>query len=177
MQKIRRGLIIVNTGDGKGKTTAAFGMALRAAGQGLNVLIIQFMKGQKNVGEIKALIKCNLSIEVKRFGRSGFVQSRTCEPLDLYLAGQGLKYFRNLLGGSSYDMVILDEILVAVDFGLIQVAELIRVLESKPAHMHVVLTGRNAHRHIIQLADLVTEMKQVKHPFGAGVRAQIGIEY
>ena len=93
MQNVASGLIIVNTGDGKGKTTAAFGLALRAAGQGSKVLIIQFMKGQENIGELDALTKCKLPIEVKRFGRPGFVQSRACEPLDIYLADRGLTFF------------------------------------------------------------------------------------
>ena len=95
MQNTVKGLIIVNTGNGKGKTTSAFGLALRTAGHGIKVLIIQFMKGQKNIGEIEALSQSKLPVKIKRFGRAGFVQSRTCEPLDIYLADSGLKYFRN----------------------------------------------------------------------------------
>lgn len=177
MHNTGSGLIIVNTGDGKGKTTAAFGLALRAAGQGIKVLIIQFMKGQTNIGEINALIKCNLPIEIKRFGRPGFVQSRACEPLDIYLADQGLNFFRHVLSLSDFGMIILDEILVAIDFGLLKENALREVLETRPPHMHVVLTGRNAPMSILDMADLVTEMKELKHPYNVGVRAQAGIEY
>ena len=92
-RKTASGLLIIYTGDGKGKTTAAFGLALRAAGHGLKVLIIQFMKGQNNIGEINALMNFKLPIEIKRFGRAGFVQSRTCEPLDIYIAEQGMIFF------------------------------------------------------------------------------------
>jgi cob(I)alamin adenosyltransferase len=171
------GLIIVKTGDGKGKTTAAFGLALRAAGQGLKVLIIQFMKGQENIGEITALTKCELPIEVIRFGRPGFVQSRACEPLDIYLAEQGLKHFRRMLSLSGYGMIILDEILVAIDFGLLRERALCEALDLKPPLMHVVLTGRNASKRILAMADLVTDMKELKHPYKLGVKAQLGIEY
>ena len=177
MQYAASGLIIVNTGDGKGKTTAAFGLALRAAGQGFKVLIIQFMKGQENIGELDALTKCKLPIEVKRFGRPGFVQSRACEPLDIYLADRGLNLFRHVLPLSDYGMIILDEILVAIDFGLLKEKALLEVLEMRPPHMHVVLTGRNATRRILDMADLVTAMKEVKHPYKVGVKAQAGIEY
>lgn len=177
MQYAASGLIIVNTGDGKGKTTAAFGLALRAAGQGFKVLIIQFMKGQENIGELAALRKCKLPIEVKRFGRPGFVQSRACEPLDIYLAHRGLNLFRHVLPLSDYGMIILDEILVAIDFGLLKEKALLEVLEMRPPHTHVVLTGRSATKRILDMADLVTAMKDVKHPYKVGVKAQAGIEY
>jgi cob(I)alamin adenosyltransferase len=177
LQNTASGLIIVYTGDGKGKTTAAFGLALRAAGQGLKVLIIQFMKGQENIGEINALTQCKLPIEVKRFGRPGFVQSRACEPLDIYIADRGLNFFRHVLPVSDYGMIILDEILVAIDFGLLKEEVLREVLEMRPPHMHVVLTGRSASKRILDMADLVTEMKELKHPYKVGVKAQVGIEY
>jgi len=177
LQTTASGLIIVYTGDGKGKTTAAFGLALRAAGQGIKVLVIQFMKGQKNIGEIDALTKCNLPIKIKRFGRPGFVQSRACEPLDIYLADRGLNYFRDILLNSDCDMIILDEILVAIDFGLLKEKALHEILEMRPPHIHIILTGRNASDLILDMADLVTEMKEIKHPYKMGVKAQVGIEY
>lgn len=177
MKKIASGLIIIYTGDGKGKTTAAFGLALRAAGQGLKVQIIQFMKGQLNIGEINALTNCKLPIELKRFGRPGFVQSRACEPLDIYIAVQGMNFFRHALSLSDYDMIILDEILVAIDFGLLKEKALLEVLASRPPNIHLVLTGRNAPKSILDMADLVTEMKDVRHPYKVGVKAQVGIEY
>ena len=135
------------------------------------------MKGQKNIGEIGALAKCELPIKVKRFGRPGFVQSRACEPLDIYLADRGLNYFRDVLLHSDYGMIILDEILVAVDFELLKEKKLREILEMKPPHIHIILTGRNASDLIMDMADLVTEMKEIKHPYKMGVRAQVGIEY
>ncbi len=177
LRKAASGFIIIFTGNGKGKTTAAFGLALRAAGQGLSVLIIQFMKGQENIGEINALIKFRLPIKIKRFGREGFVHSRTCEPLDICIAEQGLDYFRNALSLSEYDLIILDEILVAIDFGLIKEADLSEILLGRPSNLHVVLTGRSAPKRIVNMADLVTDMKELKHPYNAGIKAQAGIEY
>jgi len=177
LQNTAAGLIIVNTGNGKGKTTAAFGLALRAAGHGIKVLILQFMKGQKNIGEIEALTKSNLPIKIKRFGRPGFVQSRACEPLDIYLADKGLKYFRDVLLHSDYGMIILDEILVAINFELLKEKALREILEMRPPHIHIILTGRNASDLILDMADLVTEMKEIKHPYKMGIKAQVGIEY
>jgi len=177
LQNTVAGLIIVNTGNGKGKTTSAFGLALRTAGHGIKVLIIQFMKGQKNIGEIEALAKSKLPIKIKRFGRPGFVQSRACEPLDIYLADRGLKHFRDALLHSDFGMIILDEILVAIDFGLLKENALREILEIRPPHIHIVLTGRNASDPILDMADLVTDMKEIKHPYKVGVKAQIGIEY
>ena len=177
MQNTAAGLIIVNTGNGKGKTTAAFGLALRAAGHGIKVLILQFMKGQKNIGEIEALTKSNLPIKIKRFGRQGFVQSRACETLDIYLADRGLKYFRDVLLHSDCGMIILDEILMAIEFGLLKEKALREILEMRPPHIHIILTGRNASDLILDMADLVTEMKETKHPYKMGVKAQVGIEY
>lgn len=177
MQKNRQGLIVVYTGEGKGKTTAALGLALRAAGQGLKVLILQFMKGIHNIGEIKALTQSKLSIEIEQFGRPGFVQSRACEPLDIHLALEGLKSFRRALQNANHDLIILDEILVAVDFGLLKAEELCKILETKTSDVHVVLTGRGPHKNILKMADLVTEMKEIKHPYQVGVKAQIGIDF
>jgi cob(I)alamin adenosyltransferase len=177
MKKTDSGLLIVNTGNGKGKTTAAFGLALRAAGQGLKVLIIQFMKGQDNIGELKALKKCNLPIEVNRFGRAGFVQSRACEPLDIYLAQKGLDCFRNAIAISDHDMIILDEILVAIDFGLLKEKAVCEVLKKRLPHVHIMLTGRNASETIIDMADMVTNMEELKHPYNVGFKAQVGIEF
>jgi cob(I)alamin adenosyltransferase len=177
MQNTASGLIIVYTGDGKGKTTAALGLALRAAGQGIKVLIIQFMKGQINMGEINALTKCSLPIDVKRFGRPGFVQSRACEPLDIYIANQGFNFFRHALSLSDYGMIILDEVLVAIDFGLLKEKALRDVLVMRPHYLHLVLTGRNAPKRILNMADLVSDMKEVKHPYNEGVKSQVGIEY
>ncbi len=177
MSADQKGLICIFTGDGKGKTTAALGMALRAGGQALKVLFLQFMKGLENTGEILALKQCRLSIEIRQFGRAGFVQSRACEPLDRFLAHEGLKYFRQSLKTAAHDMIILDEILVAVDFGLLRIDELFDAIALKPGSVHLVMTGRHAPEAILELADLVTEMREIKHPYNSGVRARRGIEF
>jgi len=172
-----KGLIVVHTGNGKGKTTAALGLALRAAGQGMKVLILQFMKGQTGTGEYKAISKTNLPITIKQFGRPGFVQSRACEPLDIHLAHQGLDAFQTAMAAGNHDLIILDEINIAVDFGLLNIEEVMAAVSQKPPELHLVLTGRNAKKPLLEIADLVTEMKEIKHPYMKGIKAQKGIEF
>jgi cob(I)alamin adenosyltransferase len=172
----KRGWIIVHTGDGKGKTTAAFGLALRAAGHGLRVLIIQFLKGQQGMGTVHALSKVRLPITLKRFGRPGYVHSRVCEPLDKILASQGLVAFHRGMADGEYDMIVLDEINVAIFFGLLTVEGTMELIREKPPDLHLVLTGRYAPKEFLEVADLVTEMKEVKHHYNQGVQAQFGIE-
>ena len=173
----RKGLVLINTGSGKGKTTAAIGLALRALGQGLNVLILQFMKGRANIGEIKALTNLDIPLEIKQFGRAVFFNSRACEPIDIYLATSGLATFHEAMAGGRYDLIILDEIIMAIDFGLLNLQEVIDAIAQKPAELHVILTGRNAPSELIEIADLVTEMQEIKHPYSQGIIAQKGIEY
>ena len=173
----RKGLVLINTGPGKGKTTAAFGLALRALGQGFKVLILQFMKGRANIGEIKALRHIDLPLEIRQVGRDVFFKSRACEPIDIYLATKGLAEFCDAMASGRYDLIILDEIIVAVDFGLLDLAEVKNALAHKPPELHLILTGRNAPADLIEMADLVTEMQDVKHPFSQGIAAQKGIEY
>jgi cob(I)alamin adenosyltransferase len=177
MNGTRTGLVIVNTGDGKGKTTAAAGAAIRAAGQGLRVLIIQLMKGQPGVGIKKALHQCKLPIRLKQFGRPGFVHSRACEAIDKLLAHQGLSAFRSAAKSRDYDLIVLDEINVAVDFGLLQLGDVLSALKEKPPSLHVILTGRNARPSLLEIADVVTEMKEIKHHYHKGITSQLGIEY
>ena len=173
----RKGLVIIHTGAGKGKTTAAFGLAIRALGQGFKVLILQFMKGRANIGEIKALSHIDLPLEIKQYGRAVFFKSRACEPIDIYLATQGLAAFREAMTRGRYDLIVLDEIIMAIDFGLLQLKEVKKVVAQKPPELHLILTGRNAPHELIEIADLVTEMQEIKHPFSRGVAAQKGIEY
>lgn len=172
-----RGLIIVYTGHGKGKTTAALGLALRAAGHGMRVLFVQFMKGQKEIGELKAVIKSNLQIDVIQSGRPGFVQSRTCETLDIYMALDGLRAFEQAMERNEYELIVLDEIHVAIDFGLLKLEDVLTAINKKPPGVHLVLTGRNAPEPIMKMADIITEMKDLKHCFDDGVPAQKGIEF
>jgi cob(I)alamin adenosyltransferase len=173
----RKGLLLVFTGDGKGKTTAAIGMALRAAGQGLNVLILQFMKRDTKIGELKALAQIGLPITLQQYGRRVFFRTRTCEAMDIHRAHQGLKAFENAMRGNAYDLIILDEINMATYFGLLSVAEVIEAIKQKPPELHLVLTGRNADQKLIEMADLVTEMREIKHPYHQGVFGQKGIEF
>jgi len=173
----RKGLVLIHTGSGKGKTTAAFGLALRALGQGFKVLILQFMKGRANIGEIKALTHTDLPLEIKQFGRAVFFKSRACEPIDIYLATRGLSAFCEAMAGGRYDLIILDEIMMAIDFGLLNLDEVLKAIAQKPPELHIVLTGRNAPAELIEMADLVTEMQEIKHPYSQGISAQKGIEY
>jgi cob(I)alamin adenosyltransferase len=175
-EKKPKGLIHVYTGNGKGKTTAAFGIALRAAGQGLHVLIIQFMKAQSS-GEVKALNATDLPITIKQFGRRVFFHSRTCEPIDIHRAKKGLECFQSALTEGKYDLIVLDEINMAIAFELLSVQEVIEVIQTRPPSLHLVMTGRKAPDEIINMADLVTEMKEIKHPYSQGINAEKGLEY
>jgi cob(I)alamin adenosyltransferase len=172
----RKGLILVYTGDGKGKTTAALGLALRAAGQGMKVFILQFMKRNKKIGEFKALVSAGLPITLKQYGRRVFFRTRTCEPMDIYRAYQGLQAFKRAMGRNAYDLIVLDEINMAIYYGLLSVEQVIEAIEQKPPELHLVLTGRNANQQLIEMADLVTEMREIKHHYHQGVHAQKGIE-
>ena len=173
----RKGLICVFTGNGAGKSSAAFGLALRASGQGLKVLILQFMKLNKNIGELKALEESTLPIRLEQHGQRAFFKTRTCETKDIFLASRGMEAFKMALGSDRYDMIILDEINLAVYFGLVDWGELRWLIEEKPPRLHLVLTGRNAQPELIEMADLVTEMQEIKHPYQKGVPAQAGIEF
>jgi cob(I)alamin adenosyltransferase len=152
-------------------------MALRAAGQGLNVLILQFMKRDTKIGELKALAQIGLPITLQQYGRRVFFRTRTCEAMDIHRAHQGLKAFENAMRGNAYDLIILDEINMATYFGLLSVAEVIEAIKQKPPELHLVLTGRNADQKLIEMADLVTEMREIKHPYHQGVFGQKGIEF
>jgi len=170
------GLVQVYTGDGKGKTTAALGLALRAAGQGLRVYIIQFMKGWPDYGELNAL-RHQPNITLVQFGRPEFVDRENPDPQDVRMAQEAWQRGLDVLSDGRYDVVVLDEINVALDYGLVSLQQVLALLEAKPGHVELVLTGRNAHPEVVQRADLVTEMRAVKHPYGAGVDGRRGIEY
>jgi len=173
----RKGLVIIHTGAGKGKTTAAFGSALRALGQGFRVLILQFLKGRENIGELKALSHIDLPLEIRQFGRAVFFKSRACETIDIYLAAKGLAEFCEAMANGRYDLIVLDEIIVAIHFGLLDLEDVKKAIAQKPPELHLILTGRNATADLIGMADLVTEMMEIKHPYNQGINAQKGIEY
>jgi len=169
-------MIQVYTGEGKGKTTAAFGLALRALGNGKKVVIVQFMKGRKDVGELKMGAKLQ-GLEIHQFGRPEFVDPMNPLPIDFELAKEGLKFAQRALKEKKPDLLILDEVNVALKFGLLKTADVLALLKSAPKNMEIVLTGRGAPKEIIEKADLVTEMKEVTHPFESGVPAREGVEF
>ena len=173
---LKQGLIQVYTGDGKGKTTAALGLALRAAGHGLRVYIVQYMKGWPDYGEVAAL-QYQPNITLVQFGRPDFVDRDNPDPKDIELAQQALRHSLDVVREGRYDVLVLDEIHVAVDYGLVSLGQVLAVLEAKPPHVELVLTGRGAHPQIVERADLVTEMCQIKHPYSRGVGGRKGVEY
>lgn len=178
MQDIRRGLIIVNTGPGKGKTTAAMGTALRAVGQGMRVLMLQFLKGSWHYGELDAVKAFGDKFIMKQMGR-GFVKvgAEKPDPEDVRLVEQAWVEAEQAIHSGQWDLVILDEINYAISYGMLNPEKVVESLQKKPDMVHVILTGRNAHPTIVDIADTVTEMRQVKHAYERGVMAQRGIEY
>jgi cob(I)alamin adenosyltransferase len=175
-KKLTVGMVQVYTGDGKGKTTAALGLALRAIGQGLKVYMIQFMKGDSEYGELRA-IRDLPNFVVCQYGRSAFVNREHPAKEDLRLAREGLTRAREVIASGEYDLVILDEINVALDFKLVNLKDVLALIENRPEATELVLTGRYAPRQIIEAADLVTEMKEIKHYFRQGRRGRDGIEH
>ncbi|MDD5476818.1 MAG: cob(I)yrinic acid a,c-diamide adenosyltransferase [Candidatus Omnitrophica bacterium] len=167
-------MIQVYTGNGKGKTTAAMGLALRAAGAGFNVYICQFAKG-RCYNEIKALKKID-NIKVEQFGRRCFIK-KSPEKIDKQMALAGLKRLNEIIGKRIYQMVILDEINIAVKLGLIPLGDLLKLINDTPKNVELVFTGRYAHPEIIKLADLVSQVKERKHYYTKGIKARRGIEF
>lgn len=169
-----RGYVQVYTGDGKGKTTAALGLALRAAGAGCKVFIAQFAKGMP-YSELAALERFEDLITMRQFGRRRFIHGKP-EPADVDAARKGLEESRKAVISGEYDVVILDEANIAVHFQLFSEKDLLALIDAKPEHVELVITGRKAPKSLIERADLVTEMKEVKHYHTKGVKARGGIE-
>lgn len=166
----------IYTGDGKGKTTAALGLALRAAGHGFRTYIGQFMKG-RICGEIKACALLAPLIVVEQYGRKRFAEpGRTPDERNLQAAKRGLEKAKKALVSGKYDVVVLDEVISAYSFRLITLQELLELSRMKPIHTELIFTGRDAPPEIIEKADLVTEMKEVKHYYRQGIKARRGIE-
>ena len=164
------------TGNGKGKTTASLGLALRAVGHGMMVCMIQFMKGGSPAGEHLAAPMLTPYLTIIRTGREGRVNRDNPDPEDVHLAREALVLANQLLTDGKYDMIILDEINGAIACGLISVDEVLSLMKAKPFNVELVLTGRNADERIIAAADLVTEMCEVKHYYKVGIAARQGIE-
>ncbi len=172
---LEKGYIHLYTGPGKGKTTAALGLGLRAAGAGLKVYMIQFMKGRK-YNELNSIEKLS-TFTFSQFGRDEFVSKEKPEQIDIDLAQKGFLHAKDAIKNGKYDMVILDEINVAVDYNLISLKDVIRLIEQKPEKLELVLTGRYAHPELVRLADIVTEMLEIKHPYQQGIKARKGIDF
>jgi cob(I)alamin adenosyltransferase len=171
----RLGLVHLKTGDGPGKTTSAFGLALRAAGRGMRVLIVQFMK-RGGYGEVEA-VKHVPGVEVRQFGRGGFVDAERPEEVDVELAKRGLEEAEREVMSGRYDLVVLDEVNVALRYKLLKLEEVVELIKRKPSHVELVLTGRGAPKELYELADYVTEFVEVKHPWRRGVAGRLGVEY
>ena len=174
-----KGLILVHTGDGKGKTTAGLGLALRAWGSGLRVLILQFIKGGWKYGELEAIERLGQldgRIEIRPLGL-GLMRSDEDREKHIRAAAKALQESERMMVSGQYDLIIFDAINYAVKFGLISLDDVLALLDKKPEKLHVLLTGRDARPELIERADLVTEMKLVKHPYQQGIKAQQGIEF
>jgi cob(I)alamin adenosyltransferase len=170
------GLVQIYTGDGKGKTTAALGLALRAAGYGLRTYIGQFMKGQA-YGELEAAKLLTPYLTIEQYGLPTFVHVHEATPEDVRMAHEGLEKARAALHSGQYAIVVLDEVCVALHFELLTLEEIMVLLDERPAGVELVLTGRRAPAALLDRADLVSEMCEVKHPYAKGIQARKGIEY
>jgi cob(I)alamin adenosyltransferase len=176
MPKLEQGLVQVYTGNGKGKTSAAFGLALRAIGRGLKVYVVQFIKGGFDYGELYVVDRLP-NLKLKAFGRGEFVTETPPGKEDVELAQEALAFAEQVVKNGEYDIVILDEVNVALYLKLINLDSILELIKNKPKQVELILTGRYAPSEIIETADLVTEMKEVKHPFNKGYKAREGIEY
>jgi cob(I)alamin adenosyltransferase len=176
-KNVEKGLLIVHTGKGKGKSTAAFGMAFRSLGHGLPVAVVQFVKGAMDTGERMALERFGDLVSINRLGE-GFTWETQDRQRDIAAAKHAWETAKELIRSGEYHLVVLDELNIVLRYDYLPLAEVLEFLTTeKPADVHVVITGRNAPDALIEIADLVTEMELVKHPFRSGVKAQKGIEY
>jgi cob(I)alamin adenosyltransferase len=173
---IERGLLIVHTGKGKGKSTAAFGMVFRAIGHGMRAGVVQFVKGAWSTGERVVLERFPDLVTVKAMGE-GFTWETQDRARDIAHARAGWEEAKRMIADPGLRMVLLDELNIVLRYDYLPLDEVLDVLRAKPADKHVIVTGRNAKEELIELADLVTEMELIKHPFRSGVKAQAGIEF
>lgn len=171
-----RGLLIVHTGKGKGKSTAAFGMVFRAIGHGFRVGVVQFVKGAWGTGERDVLDKFPEQVTIRAMGE-GFTWDTQDRQRDIAAAKAAWEMAKELIADPSYRMVLLDELNIVLRYDYLPLEEVLEVLGNKPRDLHVIVTGRNAKDEVIEIADLVTEMTEIKHPFRSGVKAQAGVEF
>jgi cob(I)alamin adenosyltransferase len=174
-----KGLIIVYTGNGKGKTTAALGMCVRAAGYRKKIKILQFIKGSWKYGELEGIKLFKEFVDMEQVGEGfvGIIDDNKAIEVHQKAARDGLEYARKIVHSGEYDIVVLDELNVAVDLGLVEAEVMLELVKNKPEALHLVITGRNARPELIEIADLVTEMKEIKHPYQKGVLAQRAIDW
>lgn len=172
---LKKGYIHIYTGNGKGKTTASIGLGIRAAGAGYKVHMVQFMKGRR-YSELDGLEKVD-NFTVSQHGRDEFVSKDNPEQIDIDLAQEGFSYAKKIIKNNEFDMVILDEINVAVDFNLIKLEELLDIIGDKPESLELVLTGRYANPEVVKIADYVSEVLEIKHPYQQGVEARKGVDF
>jgi len=171
-----KGLVQIFTGDGKGKTSAAMGTVIRALGQGMKVCMVVFMKGDHPSGEWTFLSKIP-DVRIARYGLGTLVDLANIKPEEKEQAREALTFTRQAMLSNNYDIVVMDEVNVAVSWKLIELDEVIRLLRDKPPHVELILTGRQADTRLVELADLVTECTKIKHPFDKGIKARRGIEF
>jgi len=172
---LKNGFVHVYTGNGKGKTTAAIGLGVRAAGAGLRVIMIQFMKGRR-YSELDALQHLT-NFMVVQFGRDEFVSKENPEQVDIDLANKGLRYAKEVIQSNTYDVVILDEVNVALEYQLIALQDVLELVNNKPKNLELVCTGRYAPPELVKDADIVSEILEIKHPFQNGVVSRKGIDW
>jgi len=174
-----KGLVIVYTGDGKGKTTASLGMCIRAAGYGKKVKIIQFIKGTWHYGELDVLKLLSECVDLEQAGKGfvGIIDDKEDISTHIRAAGEALERAKTEMLSGKYDILILDELNVALGLNLVKVEDVLALIDEKPEEMHLVVTGRSAPDELIERADLVTEMREIKHPFQQGILAQQGVDF
>ena len=175
-EPLRRGLVQIFTGDGKGKTSAAVGAVIRALGHGLKVYIVFFMKGDYPYGE-RSILSQLPNVTMESFGSKEFIDPANIKPEEREQAKRALAAAREAVFSGSYDLVVLDEVNLAVAFNLVKLEEVLRLIEDKPEGVELILTGRRADSELVKSADLVTEMLKIKHPYDEGVAGRMGIEY
>ena len=178
-EKPRRGLVLVLTGDGKGKTTSCLGMGVRAVGYGMRVSMIQFIKGSLHYGELDGAKRLAPEFELAPMGKGfvGIMGDTLPFAEHAAAAKKALATARKKMGSGRYDVLILDEVNVALHLGLLELPDVVSLIREKPPEVHLILSGRNAHPEIVRLAHLVTEMRSIKHPYEQGIEAEKGIDY
>ena len=174
--KLTKGLVQVYTGNGKGKTTASLGLVFRALGHGLRIYVMQFMKGQTVYGELESAKRFAGLLTIEQVGQPQFVKQGKQSHVDREMAQAALARAMDLVSSGDFDLVVLDELNCAIDYDLVDLKTVKEMLRSKPDHTELVITGRNAHPEIVEMADLVTEMREIKHYYNAGQSARVGIE-